>query len=288
MCITLDLLDQACTEPLAHVSRECLQVHQDEDLAEPEESQQEDEASSVRVILILADPVEWPCKACNHIEEEAATDVVLGDLEDVSDFSARIARIEVVGEEVSHQVRNETYLHHCFKNDNTLHLRLSEAGEERSEDGRDQREDDDEDEEDSHRLRGGINDELFENCRLLRVHVCRLDLLMRLAIEGHAETDVLIIFCNLFLLRVLVQVLEKVRLRELEHTRWCIDLVLLRDHGLVALGGWRLRLVLDVDGGRPLRLPLPMLVVHFSNFKFIFIIKRYLRATARPLLPFRI
>ena len=71
-----------------------------------------------------------------------------------------------------------------------------------------------------------------------------------------------------------MQVLEKVRLRELEHTRWCIDLVLLRDHGLVALGGWRLRLVLDVDGGRPLRLPLQLLVVHLAAyFKFILIIK---------------
>ena len=98
---------------------------------------------------------------------------------------------------------------------------------------------------------------------------------MRLAIECHAQTDVLIIFRNLFLLRVLVQVLEKVCLRELEHTRWCIDLVLLRDRGLAALGRWRLRLVFDVDGGRPLRFPLPMLVVHFANFKFIFIIKLY-------------
>ena len=71
-----------------------------------------------------------------------------------------------------------------------------------------------------------------------------------------------------------MQVLEKVRLRELEHTRRCIHLVLLRDHGLVPLVWRRLRLVLNVDGGGPLRLSLQLLVVHLAAyFKFILIIK---------------
>ena len=190
--ISLDLLDQASAEPLTHVACESLQVHQNEDLAEPEEPQQEDEAGRVRVVLVLDDPVQGPGKARDHIEKEAAADVVLGDLEDVPDLSAGVPRVKVVGEEVPHQVRDEAYLHYCFKNDNTLHRGLAETGEERCENGREEREDDDEDQEDGDGFRGGIDDELLKDCRLLRVHICLLDLLLRFAFEGHAEADVIV------------------------------------------------------------------------------------------------
>ena len=127
-----ELFDQIVSEAMPDHLCELLEVHEDEDLGETEESKHINQGCIFWLQDTLHGTDQWPSKDSQQVKDESTPHVVHHDLVEVDYVLTWVSRVPIHHEKVNYHVNYEEYLHHEIQTFDVLVFGLAKTGKEGS------------------------------------------------------------------------------------------------------------------------------------------------------------